>query len=625
MTAPSSTQRLPVLTLAALGVVYGDIGTSPLYAIKEVFGGAQHAVPITPENILGILSLLVWTLVLVVTVKYAVFIMRANNHGEGGIMALIALVHRNSHEARQTRALVVLGLFGAALFYGDGIITPAISVLSAVEGLEVATPAFRPWVIPITLGILFGLFWVQRHGTGRVGGLFGPITTLWFVVLATLGVVNIVQAPQVLSALSPHHAAGFFLAQPGLAFFSMGAVFLAVTGAETLYADMGHFGTRPVRLAWMGLVLPALTLNYFGQGALLLTDPAAIAHPFYHMTPEWALYPMVILAGAATVIASQAVISGVYSITHQAIQLGYVPRMTVLHTSSETRGQIYLPGVNWALFAAVVVLVLEFGSSSNLAAAYGISVSGTMIITTLLVYVVARRVWGWGRMRSRLLFGAFLLVDIAFFSANLTKFADGGWFPLAFAGLLFLLMTTWKQGRALLKARRDREAMPLDAFVQSMSHSEVPTVPGTAVFLTPHREQVPHALLHSLKHYKSLHERVVILNVQFVDQPYVPTGQQLTVAPLGERFHRVEVRFGFMDRPDLPSVLHRCADNGLACDMDNTTFFLGRETLIPKKGSDMPWWREKVFVALSRNAGTVADYFGLPPNRIVELGAQIVL
>ena len=625
MTAPSSTQRLPVLTLAALGVVYGDIGTSPLYAIKEVFGGAQHAVPITPENILGILSLLVWTLVLVVTVKYAVFIMRANNHGEGGIMALIALVHRNSHEARQTRALVVLGLFGAALFYGAGLITPAISVLSAAEGLAVATPAFRPWVIPITLGILFGLFWVQRHGTGRVGGLFGPITTLWFVVLATLGVVNIVQAPQVLSALSPHHAAGFFLAQPGLAFFSMGAVFLAVTGAETLYADMGHFGTRPVRLAWMGLVLPALTLNYFGQGALLLTDPAAIAHPFYHMTPEWALYPMVILAGAATVIASQAVISGVYSITHQAIQLGYVPRMTVLHTSSETRGQIYLPGVNWALFAAVVVLVLEFGSSSNLAAAYGISVSGTMIITTLLVYVVARRVWGWGRMRSRLLFGAFLLVDIAFFSANLTKFADGGWFPLAFAGLLFLLMTTWKQGRALLKARRDREAMPLDAFVQSMSHSEVPTVPGTAVFLTPHREQVPHALLHSLKHYKSLHERVVILNVQFVDQPYVPTGQQLTVAPLGERFHRVEVRFGFMDRPDLPSVLHRCADNGLACDMDNTTFFLGRETLIPKKGSDMPWWREKVFVALSRNAGTVADYFGLPPNRIVELGAQIVL
>ena len=625
MTESSSSQRLPVLTLAALGVVYGDIGTSPLYAIKEVFGGAHHAVPITPENILGILSLLVWTLIMVVTVKYAVFIMRANNHGEGGIMALIALMHRNSHEARQTRALVILGLFGAALFYGDGIITPAISVLSAVEGLEVATPAFKPWVIPITLGILFGLFWVQRHGTGRVGSLFGPITTLWFLVLGTLGVVNIANAPQVLSALSPHHAAAFFLAQPELAFLSMGAVFLAVTGAETLYADMGHFGTRPVRLAWMGLVLPALTLNYFGQGALLLTEPDAIVHPFYHMTPDWALYPMVVLAGAATVIASQAVISGVYSITHQAIQLGYVPRMSVLHTSSETRGQIYLPGVNWALFAAVVVLVLEFGNSSNLAAAYGISVSGTMIITTLLVYVVARRVWGWGRLRSRLLFGAFLLVDIAFFSANLTKFADGGWFPLAFAGLLFLLMTTWKQGRALLKARRDREAMPLDAFVQSMSHSEVPTVPGTAVFLTPQQDQVPHALLHSLKHYKSLHERVVILNVQFVDQPHVPAAQQLALDHLGERFHRVEVRFGFMDRPDLPQVLHRCATQGLACDMENTTFFLGRETLIPKKGSDMPWWREKIFVALSRNAGTVADYFGLPPNRIVELGAQIVL
>ncbi len=625
MTQTPGNSRLPALTLAALGVVYGDIGTSPLYALKEVFGGAHHPVPITPENILGILSLVLWTLVGVVTVKYAIFIMRANNHGEGGIMALIALVHRNTRNARQARALVLLGLFGAALFYGDGIITPAISVLSAVEGLEVATPAFRPWVIPITLGILFGLFWVQRHGTGRVGGLFGPITTLWFLALAALGIVNIGHTPAVLAALSPQHALAFFGAEPAVAFLSLGAVFLAVTGAETLYADMGHFGAKPVRLAWLGLVLPALTLNYFGQGALLLADPAAIAHPFYHMAPDWALYPMVILAAAATVIASQAVISGVYSITHQAIQLGYAPRMHVQHTSSQQSGQIYLPAVNWALFLAVVLLVLEFGSSSRLAAAYGISVSGTMVITTLLVYVVARRVWNWGRLRSALLFGAFLAVDLGFFSANLTKFADGGWFPLAFAGVLFLLMTTWKQGRVLLKTRRDRDAMPLDAFVQSMSGAEVPTVPGTAVFLTPNPDQVPHSLLHSLKHYKSLHERVVILNVNFTDEPFVPDAQRVKVAALGDRYHRVEVCFGFMDRPDLTGALHRCVEAGMTCDMENTTFFLGRETMIPRKKSDMAWWREKLFIAMSRNAGTVADYFGLPPNRVVELGAQVVL
>ena len=625
MTQTSGNSRLPALTLAALGVVYGDIGTSPLYALKEVFGGAHHPVPITTENILGVLSLVFWALVLVVTVKYALFIMRAHNHGEGGIMALIALVHRSTRNARQARALVLLGLFGAALFYGDGIITPAISVLSAVEGLEVATPAFKPWVIPITLGILFGLFWVQRHGTGRVGGLFGPITTLWFFVLAALGIANLWHSPVVLTALSPHHALAFFLAEPTVAFLSMGAVFLAVTGAETLYADMGHFGARPVRLAWLGLVLPALTLNYFGQGALLLADPAAIAHPFYHMAPEWALYPMVILAAAATVIASQAVISGVYSITHQAIQLGYAPRMHVQHTSSQQSGQIYLPAVNWALFLAVVLLVLEFGSSSRLASAYGISVSGTMVITTLLVYVVARRVWNWGRLRSALLFGAFFAVDLTFFGANLTKFADGGWFPLTFAAMLFLLMTTWKQGRALLKARRDRDAMPLGTFVESMSGAELPTVPGTAVFLTPHPEQVPHSLLHSLKHYKVLHERVVILNVHFTDEPFVPDAERVRVSRLGDRYYRVEMFFGFMDRPDLTGALHRCVEAGMPCDMENTTFFIGRETMLPRKKSDMAWWREKLFVAMSRNAGTVADYFGVPPNRVVELGAQVVL
>ncbi len=617
--------RLPALTLAALGVVYGDIGTSPLYTMKEVFGGVHHPVPITPDNILGILSLIFWSLVLVVSVKYAAFIMRADNQGEGGIMALMALVQRCAENARQARALMLLGLFGAALFYGDGVITPAISVLSAVEGLEIATPVFKPWVVPITLGVLLGLFTVQRQGTGRVGTLFGPITGIWFLVLATLGILNILAAPQVLFALSPHHAALFFQAHPGLAFLSLGAVVLAVTGAETLYADMGHFGRKPVRLAWLGLVLPSLTLNYFGQGALLIAHPEAIASPFYHLAPDWALYPLVVLATAATVIASQAVISGAYSITHQAIQLGYAPRMLVQHTSHRERGQIYLPGVNWSLFLAVAALVLAFGSSTNLAAAYGIAVTGTMIITTLLVYVVARRHWGWGPVRGGLILGAFLAVDLAFFSANLSKFGDGGWFPLAFAAVVFLFMTTWKRGRDLLKDRRDREAMPLTAFAESMALSEIPTVPGTAVFLTPHPDQAPHALLHSLKHYKCLHERVVIMNVSFTDEPFIPMHRRVKLEAIGGRFQRAVVRFGFMDKPDLTRTLHTCAGKGMPCDLTDTTFFLGRETLIPKKGSDMAWWREKLFIALSRNAGDPATYFGLPPNRVVELGAQVVL
>ncbi|NWG86641.1 MAG: potassium transporter Kup [Hydrogenophilaceae bacterium] len=623
--ATSDNKRLPALTLAALGVVYGDIGTSPLYTMKEVFAGAHHPVPITPDNILGILSLIFWSLMLVVTLKYAAFIMRADNRGEGGIMALIALVQRHTRNPGQARALMLLGLFGTALFYGDGIITPAISVLSAVEGLEVATPAFKDWIIPITLGVLLALLAVQRHGTGRVGGLFGPITTIWFLALAALGVGNILQAPQVLAALSPLHALAFFQAQPGLAFLALGAVFLAVTGAETLYADMGHFGTRPVRLAWLGLVLPALTLNYFGQGALLLTQPEAIAHPFYHMAPDWALYPMVALATAATVIASQAVISGVYSITNQAVQLGYAPRMLVQHTSSLERGQIYLPGINWALFLAVVALVLGFGSSTNLAAAYGISVSGTMIITTLLVYVVARRAWGWSRPAAGAILLAFMAMDLAFFGANLSKIVDGGWFPLAFGAGVFILMSTWKRGRDLLKERRDQGGLPLSGFVESMAGSSLPSIAGTAVFLTPNPGQVPHALLHSLKHYKSLHERVVILNVQFSDVPYVAMADRVTVTHLGDRFYRAEVRFGFMDRPDLSETLQTCAGVKLSCDLADTTFFLGRETLIARPERDMALWRQKLFIAQSRNAGSPAAYFNLPPNRVVELGTQVEL
>jgi len=617
--------HLPALTLAALGVVYGDIGTSPLYTMKEVFAGAHHPVPLTPDNILGILSLIFWSLILLVSLKYAVFIMRADNHGEGGIMALMALVRKHTRNPVQARNLALLGLFGTALFYGDGVITPAISVLSAVEGLEVATPAFKPWIIPLTLGVLFGLFAVQKHGTGKVGSLFGPVTTLWFLVLGLLGVVNIVQAPQVLSALAPHYALYFFLAQPGLAFFSLGAVFLAVTGTETLYADMGHFGAKPVRLAWAGLVLPALTLNYFGQGALLMTHPEAIAHPFYHLAPEWGLYPLVVLATAATVIASQAVISGVYSITSQAIQLGYAPRMVVQHTSSRERGQIYLPGANWALFLAVAALVLAFGSSSSLAAAYGISVSGTMIITSILVFVVARRTWGWGRLASAAMLAGFLVLDVAFFSANLTKMADGGWFPLVFAGGLFLLMTTWKRGRELLSERRDQGGIPLESFIDTLGQSDLPAISGTAVFLTPNPQQVPHALLHSLKHYKSLHERVVILNVRFASEPFVAMDKRVNVQHLGEHFYRVEVRFGFMDKPDLSETLHICASKQMPCNLEDTTFFLGRETLLAKPGPEMPLWRQKLFITQNRLAGTPADFFNLPPNRVVELGAQIVL
>jgi KUP system potassium uptake protein len=540
-------------------------------------------------------------------------------------MALMALVQRHARNPAHGRALMLLGLFGAALFYGDGVITPAISVLSAVEGLEIATPVFKAWVVPITLGVLFGLFAVQKRGTARIGSLFGPITGVWFLVLAALGIVNILHEPRVLFALSPTYAVAFFLAHPGLAFLSLGAVVLAVTGAETLYADMGHFGRKPIRLAWVGLVLPALILNYFGQGALLLAHPEAIASPFYHLAPDWALYPLVALATAATVIASQAVISGAYSITHQAIQLGYAPRMRVQHTSHRERGQIYLPGVNWALFLAVVALVVSFGSSTNLAAAYGIAVTGTMIITTLLVYVVARRQWGWGPVRGGLILGAFLAVDLAFFGANLTKIADGGWFPLVFAAGVFLLMTTWKRGRELLKQRRDRDALPLAAFVESLGQSDIPVIPGTAVYLTPHPDQVPHALLHSLKHFKSLHERVVILNVAFADLPFVPTHRRVQVEHLSGRFHRVQVRFGFMDKPDLTKTLRTCAGKGMPCESEETTFILGRETLIPKKHSDMVWWREQLFIALARNAGGPARYFGLPPNRVVELGAQVVL
>jgi len=625
-TAPACTSnpnRTPTLALAALGVVFGDIGTSPLYTMKEVFAGSHHPVPINPENVFGILSLIFWSLVIVVAIKYVVVIMRADNKGEGGIMALMALVLRSVGESRYSNYLMLLGLFGAALFYGDSVITPAISVLSAVEGLEVAAPALAEFVIPITLGVLVVLFVMQKHGTAKVGRLFGPVMLLWFVVLAVLGIINIVAAPDVLAALNPRYAVVFFLDEPMKAFLALGASVLALTGAEALYADMGHFGRRPIQLAWFALVIPSLVLNYFGQGALLLANAEAIENPFYLLAPNWALYPMVGLATAATVIASQAVISGAYSITRQAIQLGYLPRMLVQHTSSDEQGQIYLPGINWSLLIAVIALVVGFKSSTALAAAYGIAVTGTMVITSVLAFIVVRKLWGWNWFVSTLVFGIFLIADLAYFSANLVKVKDGGWFPLALAALVFTLLTTWKRGRRLVSQRLAADAMPLDIFVGSVG--DVPKVPGTAVFLTANPEGVPHALLHSLKHYKCLHEHVVILHVSVLEEPYVNAAESVQTTRLNDQFFSVRMHYGFMDEVDVPKTLAACAKAGPVVDAMNTSYFLGRETQIPKVKSDMALWREKIFITMFRNAGSSAAYFKIPPNRVVELGAQVVL
>jgi len=617
---------LATLSVAALGVVYGDIGTSPLYTMKEVFAGGHHPVPITPDNVLGILSLIFWSLIVVVTIKYVAFIMRADNKGEGGIMALMALAMRPTAEGSRKRSVILmLGLFGTALFYGDALITPAISVLSAVEGLEVVAPGLTPYVIPLTLIVLVVLFVMQRAGTASVGRLFGPVMGVWFVVLAGLGLYNILSHPAVLAALNPAHAFRFLADKPALGFFSLGAVVLAQTGAETLYADMGHFGRRPVQLAWLGLVLPALVLNYFGQGALLIADPSAIENPFYLLAPEALLLPMVVLATVATVIASQAVISGAFSMTQQVMQLGYSPRLEIQHTSQQAIGQIYLPGINWALLVAVIALVLGFGSSTKLAAAYGIAVTGTMAITTVLAFVVMRYLWQWKLPLAVLCALPFLCVDLAFFSANLVKVADGGWFPLVFGVGVFILLTTWKRGRQLLYERLSSDTLELDSFAASMQHEDVARVPGTAVFLTPAPDRVPHALLHSLKHYQVLHERVVIVTVEVHDVPYLPATQRAVVEPLPNDFWRVRIDYGFMDDPDLPAALASCSNQGLEFDLMRTSFFLGRETLIPRFGSELAFWREILFITMFRNAGSATSFFKLPANRVVELGSQIVL
>lgn len=619
-------KRLATLTLAALGIVYGDIGTSPLYSIKEVFGGAHHPVPITPENVLGILSLFFWSLIIVVTVKYVSFIMRANNKGEGGIIALMTLaLHKGTPGTWQQKLLVTLGLFGAALFYGDGVITPAISVLSAVEGLEIITPAFKPYILPITLIILVGLFVFQRKGTASVGALFGPVMVIWFAVLAALGALSIIENPGVLAAVNPLHAFRFLLGNSLLGFFALGAVVLCITGAEALYADMGHFGAKPIQYAWLGYVMPALLINYFGQGALLLADPSAVENPFYLLAPEWGRYPLVILATVATIIASQAVISGAFSITQQAIQLGYTPRLEIQHTSEREIGQIYLPGINWLLLISIIALVVEFGSSSKLAAAYGIAVTGTMLITNVLAIAVAVRLWNWSPLRAVLGALPFICIDLGFFLANSVKIPDGGWFPLVFGLAIFILLTTWKRGRELLGQRLAAEAMALKPFITSITEGGVERVPGSAVFLTPNPESVPHALLHSLKHYKALHEQVIILSVKVLDVPYIPEPDRIEVHCLAGNFSQIIVRYGFKDAPDIPSALALCAGYGLEIDMMDTSFFLGRETLIPRLGSEMAYWRSLIFVAMFRNAGSATAFFKIPSNRVVELGSQVVL
>jgi KUP system potassium uptake protein len=615
---------MPAMALAALGVVFGDIGTSPLYTMKEVFSVGTHPVALNASNVYGILSLITWALIFIVSVKYVAFIMRADNRGEGGIMALLSLASRNAvGNPSKQKKIMFLGILGACMFYADGMITPAISVLSAVEGLEVAAPKLHALIVPITLVVLFGLFWAQSKGTAVVGAFFGPVMLLWFGTLAVLGIINIAHDTTILHALNPIYAIHFFTSQPKIAFVALGAVVLAVTGAEALYADMGHFGRFPIRLAWFGFVLPALILNYFGQGALLLHNAAAVKNPFYLLAPEWALIPLILLATVATVIASQAVITGAFSVSQQALQLGYLPRMHIQHTSESTQGQVYMPRVNWGLMIGVMVLVVAFKSSGNLAAAYGIAVTGDMVITSLLAAIVFHEIWGWSKLKTGLLVGFFLIFDLAFFGANILKIPDGGWVPLLIGIIIFTLMLTWKNGRYIVYTRLKSEAMDINPFVEAVGAHPPPRVPGTAVFMTPNPEGVPHAMLHNLKHNKVLHEKVVILTVRFLDFPRTSLEERVEVEALPYNFYRVIIKYGFMDEPDLPRDLALCAAQGLEVDMMDTSFFIGKEILIASNKSGMSVWRKKIFIGMFRSAETVTNQFKLPPNRVVELGSQV--
>ena len=617
-------QSTATLALLALGIVYGDIGTSPLYAVKETFN-PDHGIPLTSDNILGGLSTIFWSLMIVVSLKYVVLVLRANNRGEGGIMALLALATTGVRDRpRLLSALLALGVFGAALFYGDAVLTPAISVLSAVEGLEVGTAAFKPYIVPISAGILIGLFAIQKHGTGVVGLLFGPVCALWFVAIGVVGVWQITKAPAILDALDPRHALQFLTGHGFASFVVLGSVLLAFTGAEALYADMGHFGKRAIRVAWFGMVAPALLLNYFGQGALLMTDASALQNPFYLAFPAWALYPMIALATAATIIASQATISGAYSMTQQAIQLGYLPRMTVRHTSEKVIGQIYVPAVNWIVLAMVIAAVIGFGSSTALASAYGVAVMGTMLVTSFLTFFVIRYNWRYPLALCIATTGFFMFVDLAFFASALHKLFEGGWFPLLLGSAVFTLMSTWHRGREILIDRLRTASLPLSAFLESLFSSPLQRVNGTAVFLISAADVTPHALLHSLKHYKVMHEHNVFLNVEFHDVPLVPVEDRVQCDPLGPCCWRVVVRYGFMDRPDIPQALEQCAAYGVQAEAMETSYFLSREKIMPVHGyGGMALWRERLFAAMARNAGSVSDFFEIPTNRVVELGTQV--
>ncbi|MBX3632373.1 MAG: potassium transporter Kup [Acidovorax sp. SCN 68-22] len=618
----TSKSSLPALTLAAIGVVYGDIGTSVLYAMKEVFGSGH--VPFTQGNIYGILSIFFWTLTVIVSLKYVVLVLRADNNGEGGLVAMLALASQAVRDKPRLRGLLLaVGIFGTSLFYGDGVITPAISVLSAVEGLEVVSTQFRKYVIPVTLLVLFCLFFVQKRGTGGIGRFFGPVTLVWLLSIAALGIAHIADHPEILWALSPHHALGFVFANPGTSFIILGAVVLCVTGAEALYADLGHFGKAPIRLAWFVVVMPALTLNYFGQGALLLAQPEAVKNPFYMMAPDWALLPLVLLATLATVIASQALITGAFSVTKQVIQLGYLPRLNIQHTSVRDTGQIYLPFVNWGLFTAIVLAVVLFRSSSNLAAAYGIAVTLDMLITTVLTFFVLR--YGW-RYPLALCLGAtsfFFLVDLAFFTSNLLKLFQGGWFPLLIGGGVFTLMMTWKEGRRLLNEKLRSDAIALSDFLESVFISPPTRVEGTAVFLSADPGAVPNALLHNLKHNKVLHRTNLFVTVRNHEIPWIGLDGRVQVQALGHDCWQVVIHYGFKNDPDVPGALKLLRGRG--CDLEpmTTSYFLSRDTVIPSIGSGMSPWREKLFAQMHHNAGAAADFLNLPNNAVVELGSKI--
>ncbi|PUE53788.1 potassium transporter Kup [Limnohabitans sp. Rim8] len=613
---------LAALTLGAIGVVYGDIGTSVLYAMKEVFGSGH--VQFTPDNIYGILSIFFWTLTVIVSIKYVALVLRADNHGEGGLVAMLALASMAVKDRPVLRhRMLIVGIFGTCLFYGDGVITPAISVLSAVEGLEVVSPAFKKYVIPLTIIILFGLFAVQKRGTSGIGKFFGPITVVWFAAISALGIYHIASHPEILWAISPHHALRFIFTEPEVTFLILGAVVLCVTGGEALYADMGHFGKKPIRIAWFFVVMPALTLNYFGQGALLLSDPAAVANPFFNMAPDWLLVPLVGLATAATVIASQALISGAFSVTKQVVQLGFLPRLQVLHTSVKDTGQIYIPFVNWGLFAVIVLAVMMFKSSSNLAAAYGIAVCTDMLITTVLTFFVIHYGWKYPFWWCLAATSFFFAVDFVFWASNLLKLFEGGWFPLLIASVIMMFMLTWRDGRAILHEKRKEDALDLNSFLEAVFLSPPTRVEGTAVFLTSGKGAVPNAMLHNLKHNKVLHKQNLFVNVQNHEVPWIDENERLEISAIGQDCWQVVIHYGFKDDPDVPGALANL--NGMGCEISpmTTSYFLSRDSIVPTVTGGMAQWREKLFAQMHLNASSAADFLNLPSNSVVELGSKI--